>query len=49
MDWWQQETKQKYLSTTECIISQYSNYTLPGLDNLVVNGITTQVTITGSG
>ena len=49
VDWWQQETKQKYLSKTECIISQYSNYTLPGLDNLVVNGITTQVTITGSG
>ena len=47
VDWWQQETKQKYLSKTECIISQYSNYTLPGLDNLVVNGITTQVTITG--
>ena len=44
VDWWQQETKQKYLSKTECIISQYSNYTLPGLDNLVVNGITTQVT-----
>ena len=43
VDWWQQETKQKYLSKTECIISQYSNYTLPGLDNLVVNGITTQV------
>jgi len=42
VDWWQQETKQKYLSKTECIISQYSNYTLPGLDNLVVNGITTQ-------
>ena len=49
VDWWQQETKQKYLSKTECIISQYSNYTLPGLDNLVVNGITTQVTITGTG
>ena len=49
VDWWQQETKQKYLSKTECIISQYSNYTLPGLDNLVVNGITTQVTIMGSG
>ena len=49
VNWWQQETKQKYLSKTECIISQYSNYTLPGLDNLVVNGITTQVTIMGSG
>ena len=49
VDWWQQETKQKYLSKTECIISQYSNYTLPGIDNLVVNGITTQVTIMGSG
>ena len=48
VDWWQQETKQKYLSKTECIISQYSNYTLPGLDNLVVNGITTQVNNTGT-
>ena len=45
VDWWQAETKEKYLSKTQCIVSQYSNYTLPNLDNIVVNGVTTQVSI----
>lgn len=43
LDWWQEETKQKYLDRTKCIISQYSNYSLPELGNLVVNGVSTQV------
>ena len=43
LDWWQEETKQKYLARTKCIISQYANYTLPELGSLVVNGVSTQV------
>ena len=43
LDWWQEETKQKYLARTRCVISQYANYSLPELGNLVVNGVSTQV------
>ena len=43
LDWWQEETKQKYFDRTKCIISQYGNYSLPELGNLVVNGVSTQV------
>ena len=43
LDWWQEETKQKYLARTKCVISQYANYSLPELGNLVVNGVSTQV------
>ena len=28
MDWWQPQTKEKYLERAQCIIDQYSNYTV---------------------
>ena len=43
VDWWYPETKKSYLSRAECIVQQYGNYTLPQIDNLPLNGITTQV------
>ena len=27
IDWWKQETKEKFLSKAQCIIQQYGNYT----------------------
>ena len=39
-DWWEEETKQRYLAKTQCIISQYNNYSVAGIP---VNGITTHV------
>lgn len=39
-DWWDPETKQKFLNKTKCIIDQYSNYTVPKLNLTVsLNGI----------
>ena len=28
VDWWELETKEKYLKKAECIIEQYGNYTI---------------------
>ena len=28
VDWWESETKMKYLEKTRCIIEQYGNYSL---------------------
>ncbi|XP_058790778.1 neprilysin-2-like [Phymastichus coffea] len=39
VNWWDPETLKKYLNRTECIIQQYSNYTLNGLK---LNGQNTQ-------
>eukprot|EP00092_Neocalanus_flemingeri_P076808 GFUD01095301.1.p1 GENE.GFUD01095301.1~~GFUD01095301.1.p1 ORF type:complete len:774 (+),score=162.06 GFUD01095301.1:198-2519(+) len=43
VDWWEPETKKKYLEKAQCIIDQYGNYTVKVEgENLNVNGITTQ-------
>ncbi|XP_039296930.1 neprilysin-4 [Nilaparvata lugens] len=44
--WWSAETLKKYLKKTECFVNQYSNYSLPELDELLmktvkVNGLLT--------
>ncbi|XP_043483736.1 neprilysin-2 isoform X2 [Leptopilina heterotoma] len=41
VEWWESETKEKYLSKAECIIHQYGNYTAKEV-NLNLNGINTQ-------
>lgn len=41
VDWWEPETKEKYLEKAECIISQYGNYSVEEV-NLKLNGINTQ-------
>ena len=43
MDWWQPETKEKYLERAQCIIDQYGNYSVQlGEETLNLNGINTQ-------
>jgi len=43
VDWWEPQTKKKYLERAQCIIDQYSNYTVEvDGETLNVNGITTQ-------
>ena len=44
MDWWEPETKQKYLEKAQCIIDQYGNYSVdlgPGT-TMNLNGVNTQ-------
>ena len=45
VDWWQPETKSRYLRKAECIVQQYGNYTIPELDSLPLNGVNTQVCV----
>lgn len=40
-NWWQAETRTKYLERAQCIINQYGNYTEP-LSGLKLNGVNTQ-------
>jgi membrane metallo-endopeptidase-like protein 1 len=41
VDWWQPKTKSAFDVKAQCIIDQYSNITVPGI-NLNLNGINTQ-------
>ena len=40
-NWWDDETKAKFLNKTKCIIDQYSKYEVKDLD-VSLNGVTTQ-------
>lgn len=40
-DWWDIETKKRFITKTRCIIEQYGNYTAPVV-KLALNGINTQ-------
>ena len=43
VDWWEKETKDRYLKKAQCIIEQYGNFTIDaGGEILNVNGINTQ-------
>jgi len=46
VDWWQAETKNRYLTRAKCIIDQYSKYSIAGTDGgsdrVSVNGVNTQ-------
>lgn len=41
VDWWQSETKERYLEKAQCIVYQYGNYTVEDV-GLNLNGINTQ-------
>lgn len=40
-DWWDFETKKRFIKKTRCIIEQYGNYSAKSV-NLQLNGINTQ-------
>ena len=40
-DWWDLDTKNRFIGKTRCIIEQYNNYTAESV-NLPLNGINTQ-------
>ena len=43
VDWWEPETKRRYVEKTKCIIDQYRNYTVKvGEETLNINGVNTQ-------
>jgi hypothetical protein len=43
-NWWEEETKNRFLEKANCIIWQYGNYTAKAVDKNL-NGINTQVNI----
>ena len=43
VDWWEPETKKRYVEKTQCVIDQFSNFTVEVLgETLNLNGINTQ-------
>merc|ERR1712198_128225 len=43
VDWWEAETKKRYVEKTQCVIDQFSNFTVEVLgETLNLNGINTQ-------
>lgn len=43
VNWWEKETKKKYLERSQCIIDQYGNYTVKVDEEVInLNGINTQ-------
>jgi len=43
VNWWEKETKEKYLEKAQCIIDQYGNYTVDvNGETINLNGVTTQ-------
>ena len=43
VDWWEKETKERYLKKAQCIIEQYGNFTIDvDGESINVNGINTQ-------
>jgi membrane metallo-endopeptidase-like protein 1 len=43
-NWWEEETKNRFLEKANCIIWQYGNYSADSI-NKTLNGINTQVTV----
>ncbi len=43
-NWWEEETKNRFLEKANCIIWQYGNYSADSI-NKTLNGINTQVSI----
>lgn len=41
VDWWQADTKERYLGKAKCIIEQYGNYTEPTSQLKVIFPLTT--------
>ena len=43
VDWWEPETKKRYVEKTKCVIDQFSNFSVNVLgETLNLNGINTQ-------
>ncbi len=46
-NWWEEETKNRFLEKANCIIWQYGNYSADSI-NKTLNGVNTQVSIIAS-